>query len=86
VAFPTITATDVGGGTPEITCEGKFKEEKLVYKPDITAQFPEGPTDVVCTAKDATGNKGASETFTVTVCKAGTTFDGISCAGGWGRG
>jgi hypothetical protein len=86
VAFPTITATDAGGGTPVITCEGKFKEGSLTYKADITAQFPTDTVEVSCSAKDATGNQGPSEKFTVTVCQAGTTFDGSSCAGGWGRG
>jgi hypothetical protein len=81
VAFPALTAKTLNGATAEITCEGKFKEEKLSYKPGVTGVFPVGTTDVACIARTSEGESPAVK-FPVTVCKPGVFFVDSACNGG----
>jgi hypothetical protein len=84
VEFPTLTTSDIGGGAPEITCEGKFEgKQPLTYKPGVTAVFPVDTVEVTCTARDAAGNFSPAVKFPVTVCRAGVFFVEGSCNGGW---
>jgi hypothetical protein len=80
VAFPALNAKDVTGGSPEIVCTGRFKEGKLAYKPDATAVFPEGATEVTCIAYMG-DEKSPAVTFTVTVCAPDMFFVNGACTG-----
>jgi hypothetical protein len=91
VAFPRITAEDIGGGAPKIVCKAQFIDRRQVtYEEGLKVAFPVATTPVACVAIDTTGNVSPSELFTVTVCKAGTLFENGACAGGatrsWARG
>jgi hypothetical protein len=87
VAFPNMTATDVGTPEPTITCTGNFVGSPLTFlAKDATAQrgvFPvsAAATTVSCVARDEAGNNGTAS-FTVTVgCPTGFTVAAGMCRG-----
>jgi hypothetical protein len=64
VNYTKPTANDAVDPSPVVTCS-----------PDPGSTFPVGSTSVSCTAKDATGNESAAETFKVNVLNANVAYE-----------